>query len=354
MTEYYRIVPWFSTKEWFEVYHNLYSKNSKLNNQHNALKCLLIWKARCPLLPSGIESTLSLLDVYTQDRKVVDSSTDDHLLRLAYSSAIMRFVNHMFDSESIKGKSLYNIAQNLGVPDWIIDLRHDTAHSNNLPSLELLREATSICLEWLHNNYWLLHKETLKDCVVNRSEMLRIRIEESGPTLINLWIMISFLAHPNCIVKNLATIPQDLQQSIISNIHALFGNAINLSHLETISVQTLIVQIKMHSEKIISNIKKDQLIKMLLDDESLFLSTDVYKAMNNKKKGLASLYVKCFEIFLQFLSSYDLLQEFTLEVIKLTEPNKIDNERCKLAAKWVSQILKSLRNTQMFLERIAE
>lgn len=351
MTDYYRIVPWFNTKEWLEVYNSLYSKTSD-NDFQNALKWLLIWKARCPSLPSGIESTLSLLDVYVQDMNAINK-TDDQLMRLAYSSAIMRFVNHMFDSDAAKGKSLYRIAQTRGVPDWIVDLRHDTAHSNNLPSLELLREATSTCLEWLHDNYWLLHKEILNDCVVNKNAMLTIVVEENVSSLISVWTMLSFLVHTNSEVKCLANIPLDLQQSLFNDIQDLFGNAINLSNLK-LPVRTLISQLDTYSAKMLKNVSKDQLMKVLVDEESLFLSTKVYNAMSNKKKGLDAVYVKCFEVFLQFLTSHDLLEEFTLEIIRITEQFELNRGRSKLAAKWVSQILKALRNTQMFLERAAE
>ncbi|XP_047506651.1 uncharacterized protein LOC125050692 [Pieris napi] len=351
MTDYYRIVPWFSTKEWLKVYNSLYCTTSD-NDYPNALKWLLIWKARCPSLPSGIESTLSLLDVYVQDTNAVDK-TDDQLIRLAYSSAIMRFVNHMFDSDAAKGKSLYRIAETRGVPDWIVDLRHETAHSNNLPSLELLREATSICLQWLHDNYWLLHKEILKDYVVNKNELLTTVLEENISSLISVWTMLSFLLHTNSEVKSLANIPLDLQKSLFNDIQDLFGSAINLSNLK-MPVRTLISQLDTFSGKMINNINKDHLIRLLVDEESLVLSTKVYKAMSTKKKGLDAVYVKCFEVFLQFLTSHDLLEEFTLEVIRITEKFKTNRAQSKLAAKWVSQILKALRNTQMFLEQAAK
>ncbi|CAK1542110.1 unnamed protein product [Leptosia nina] len=342
-----KIVPWLNTAEWISVYENLYSKS----NQKDALNSLLIWKARCPSLPSGIESTLTLLEVYIQDG-LYNINEDDQLLRLAYSSAIMRFVNHMLDADTAKGHSLYQAAQNRGVPDWIIDLRHDTAHSNNLPSLELLREATTICLQWLHDNYWVLHKDVLKACIIDKTASVPTGQNENIAGLINFCTTLSFCCHS---FTKLSEVPQQMQQSLLNDARDMFGDKLKLIKPSKINFIILKQLFNSYSKKILKNVDKKQIINLIFGKESLFLSTKVYTAMSQKRitKHLNKEYVKSFEVFLDFLILHDILEDFILELIKITE-GQGDRETLKLTAQWVSEILCALCKTQTFLEKSAE
>ena len=45
---------------------------------------------------------------------------------------------------------LQDLAKELGIPSWIVDLRHRAAHGSSCPSLPLLREAAEFCLKWLY------------------------------------------------------------------------------------------------------------------------------------------------------------------------------------------------------------
>jgi ribosomal biogenesis protein LAS1 len=71
-------------------------------------------------------------------------------LQLTYAMAVLRFLNHLATLAKNKAQSLYNMAAKLHIPDWIVNIRHDTSHSHNLPSLTILREAAHICLDWIH------------------------------------------------------------------------------------------------------------------------------------------------------------------------------------------------------------
>lgn len=71
-------------------------------------------------------------------------------LCLMYSTTIMRFLNHISNIGHTKQTSLFQIAKQLNIPEWIVNLRHDTAHGYELPSIGLLRIAINILLTWLH------------------------------------------------------------------------------------------------------------------------------------------------------------------------------------------------------------
>jgi ribosomal biogenesis protein LAS1 len=71
-------------------------------------------------------------------------------LSLMYSTAIMRFLNHICNIGHTKEASLFKIANQLKIPEWIVNLRHQAAHGYQLPSISILRIAINVLFEWLH------------------------------------------------------------------------------------------------------------------------------------------------------------------------------------------------------------
>jgi ribosomal biogenesis protein LAS1 len=63
-------------------------------------------------------------------------------LRQSYATAIIRMVNGLVDPLQIGAyaRSIASIAIQLGLPLWLVELRHAATHED-LPSLELLRDA---------------------------------------------------------------------------------------------------------------------------------------------------------------------------------------------------------------------
>lgn len=92
-------------------------------------------------MPHALESTLSLLVVITQDHSVKAQGVQLSL-RQSYSSAIIRLVNGLVDPLQFGAyaRSIASIANQLGLPSWLVELRHAATHED-LPSVELLREA---------------------------------------------------------------------------------------------------------------------------------------------------------------------------------------------------------------------
>jgi hypothetical protein len=352
MSEYYNIVPWYNSQEWLEAYNNIYVTV----NKQAALQLLLIWKARCPSLPSGIESTLTLIEVLLQDESNGNITNNDHLLRLAYSSAIMRFVNHMLDTETAKGTTLYRAAKNLDVPDWIIDLRHDTAHNNKLPSIELLREATQISLDWLEKKYWLKYKECIADYVTG-NKVYEGSDNNKIAALMHFCTSLSFCAHTKCKIKNLSDIPDaSMRENIVNDARDLFGDQYDFSKLKTVSVTSLINILYRHSKQLLNSKDANLYVnRALLGEDSLFLSVEIVNFLGSgdfyHTKTITASYMQCFEVMLTFLHSNDMLLDFIIELIEITSDTENNENRCMLAALWVSQILKALTKTKQFLER---
>ncbi|XP_030020143.2 uncharacterized protein LOC115440114 [Manduca sexta] len=354
MTEYHRISAWYNTEEWFRAYNYIYSEPSDLNE---ALNLLLIWKARSPFLPSGVESTLILLQVYVQDVNSHDDSASERIIRLAYSSAIMRFVNHMFDSQTMKGQSLYNAAKYLGIPDWIVDLRHDTAHGNNLPTLELFREATLFGFDWLRNNYWDKQKTQIQDFVTG-VKVISVGVQERIEVLMNIFSTLSICAHSKCRIKNLAEIPNPtMRQSIVDDLQYVFRGNINLSKLKTVTIANIVKNLDdlakelFHSKDMINHMNK-----LLLGSNSLFLSKELITFMGPvnliRKKDFNDNYVQCFELLLTFLHTNNLLIDFILELIKITRSqDENSNHKALIAALWLKNILAALQRCKKFITK---
>lgn len=74
---------------------------------------------------------------------------------MGYAMSLIRFVNHITEKGQNKqfAQPVHVLAEEVGIPEWMVDLRHEAAHSS-LPSLNILREAADFALEWLKREYW--------------------------------------------------------------------------------------------------------------------------------------------------------------------------------------------------------
>lgn len=86
-----------------------------------------------------MESTAGLLVVIYED--ALASQVPGLYLRQSYASALIRLVNGLVDPLQLGAyaRSIASIASQLGLPLWLVELRHAATHED-LPSLELLRE----------------------------------------------------------------------------------------------------------------------------------------------------------------------------------------------------------------------
>ncbi|GBP31604.1 Protein LAS1 [Eumeta japonica] len=349
-----RIVPWFDSNEWFKVYDNLYGPNSNLETKQEALNLLITWKARCPSLPSSIESTLGLLQVHIQDIQLEKNENNLHyLLQLAYSSAIIRLVNHVLDSKAAKGATLYQAAKEVGLPDWIIDLRHDAAHSDSLASLELLRDATSLCLKWLHTYYWKKHKDSICDYKTGNKSVYK---DDKILTLANLCIAISICAHPQCNIKGLSDVPEEnMQEIMIDGAKDLFGDCIDVTNAKTLSIKSLIHFLNSQSKKWLQNDHAKTSLIMTLLDEDLFLSLKLVQDLGGKEfyknNCLSRHYMRSLEVLLNFLHKNDLILKFISELIVVTQCENAKHHIRKLAGLWIREIAKALYKSKLFIEK---
>lgn len=145
-----RVVPWASWAEWEK------ERKALAKGDTRALKQAELWLTR-GRVPLAVEATLALQTAMLH----YDGSRAS---RLALSSAISRAVNGATESAQT-GKhaaSVATLASRLGIPRFVVDLRHESSHGE-LPNAHLLRQGAQQLLSWLQSAYWDTQYQRLLD-----------------------------------------------------------------------------------------------------------------------------------------------------------------------------------------------
>ncbi|KAJ1518301.1 Ribosomal biogenesis protein las1l [Coelomomyces lativittatus] len=144
-----RIVPWTGQEEWDQVSQWLYSEDPDLRLY--GVNRVTAWLGR-GRVPNAVTSTSMFVHIIYQDQL---NTLSELALRSLYTLAIVRFVNGMVDVEQTKvhAQAVSLVAEKLGIPLWLVDLRHAGTH-DRVPSLHYLRLAADFVLQWLFDNYW--------------------------------------------------------------------------------------------------------------------------------------------------------------------------------------------------------
>jgi len=110
-------------------------------------KLVSIWELRgqVPLL---IKTTKNLLLL------TLNTQTDNESLKYLISMHIIRAVNIIADHFRVSHtRSISTVAKEIGLPQLLVDLRHDATHKE-MPSLEVLKTGLGELLKWIYVKYW--------------------------------------------------------------------------------------------------------------------------------------------------------------------------------------------------------
>lgn len=152
MADKTRVMCWLNRQEWLDIYQCLYSFNDE-KLQKKGLDRVMAWKSRSGgKLPLAIESTTDLVRAHLNER---ESSVFTAENQLSLAMALVRFVNGMSDmnQRGLFARSVQSIAEEIGLPDWLVDLRHEATHAT-LPSHDVLQAGLKFALSWLRDEYW--------------------------------------------------------------------------------------------------------------------------------------------------------------------------------------------------------
>ncbi|OII78145.1 LAS1-like family protein [Cryptosporidium andersoni] len=220
----YRVVPWYNSQEFFEIYQLLVHPSARSKNI--VLNRLTIWQDRnfgtTRQTPIAIACTIYLLHSMIQDniwdwpliselllndsidkikladllstvtfetytysninQNYLDKDTrslkivDVLSLQELYSMAIVRIINMYVDQCQLSyyARSVSSIASDLGLPNLLVEIRHQATHGSELPSLESCRTGAILVLSFLFKNYWRKQYNKLFRNQVNSSIELEL------------------------------------------------------------------------------------------------------------------------------------------------------------------------------------
>jgi hypothetical protein len=121
-----------------------------------------MWRSR-GRLPFAVDATCQLVEAGLAFEGGDEPRRRSEMeLRLLYACVVLRSVNGIVEpgQKGAHAVSVESLAGGLGLPSWIVDLRHEASHKE-LPSLCTLRLAASFLLDYLAERYWRAQDDQL-------------------------------------------------------------------------------------------------------------------------------------------------------------------------------------------------
>eukprot|EP01039_Chlorochromonas_danica_P008867 gene8867-9779_t len=172
----FRLGSFSSWNEWLYVKRVLLdlSPKERLFELVHCQDVIAMWRAR-QHIPHSVDITAEMVDLMMKDPVLSQLHLEhehiphpiffyqDHELTLLYSLTIIRAINGITEpsQQGYYVRSILTIAEELGLPGWIVELRHDATHGH-LPSLSVLRAACRYLLTWYEKHYWKPQYEELE------------------------------------------------------------------------------------------------------------------------------------------------------------------------------------------------
>ncbi|XP_019182308.1 PREDICTED: uncharacterized protein LOC109177396 isoform X2 [Ipomoea nil] len=159
-----KLVPWLTWEEWSFIGDSLFSSSPL--SVDSALRRISTWRNR-GCIPVAVDVTASIIEIQQKDpyfRDDVPKSVQlsEEMLAMLYSMAITRLVNGVIEKNRKKNElSIAEAAYAIGIPRMLIDVRHEGSH-RDLPSLQLVRLASTKALRWLQSYYWEPQKSAIQ------------------------------------------------------------------------------------------------------------------------------------------------------------------------------------------------
>ncbi|KAJ8027531.1 Ribosomal biogenesis protein LAS1L [Holothuria leucospilota] len=145
------VVPWISVREFYWVQSSLFSDDNE--SVREAYERVLVWQARLGTkTPIAIECTINLIEAKLADNGQLK---ENHLAKL-FSLALVRSITLITHSMQSGGAltPMQVLARQSGIPEWIVQFRHDTSHSVGSPSFSLAKAGVYFMISWLKDNFW--------------------------------------------------------------------------------------------------------------------------------------------------------------------------------------------------------
>lgn len=135
-------------REWF------YNFDGHKDLRERAVKRVKALESRGKL-PHALASTSWLTSILLSEESSLPPP--NAVLQLSYCMAMVKFVNGLLDpfQQASFAIPLHQLAKNLGLPLFFVELRHTGTHEL-MPNILILRQAAKDALNWLFDHYWLI------------------------------------------------------------------------------------------------------------------------------------------------------------------------------------------------------
>jgi len=164
-----RVLPWQDWAEWTETSKWLFAPDT--DSRLRGVGRVKAWRAR-GRLPVAVDATASLLEVALLESGMGGNRSALELRNL-YSMVIIRAINGLVEGLQTKfyAEPVNAVAARLGIPQWLVDLRHEATHAS-LPSLATLRMGAQHLLDWLYRGYWEKQAQDLESAAAAATHLL--------------------------------------------------------------------------------------------------------------------------------------------------------------------------------------
>lgn len=152
-------------KEWLDV--AKFYMSDVPTDWLNGLQILASWHLRMPTdQPNVISLTLMIFkarlnDINMASDVITPQWIKDENYLFFNSMVIIRFINFLYETVQANFPRIITIQQavsKMNIPDWIVQLRHASTHSDHMPNWRQCSDAVHYLDNWLKINYWSKNK----------------------------------------------------------------------------------------------------------------------------------------------------------------------------------------------------
>lgn len=137
-----------------------------------------------------------------------------------------------------KQGTFYETARKNNLPDWLIDVRHDLAHDQKVPSRFMLEHCLNYCLDWLKNEYWDAQFSIVRDFVA----LKKIHRKRNVNKYVGLYGEVV-----EEVMKRRVTVLGEMKDSVIEKLNSVFKSSNLNSKSETYQVLYVLSKMIMSS-----------------------------------------------------------------------------------------------------------
>lgn len=309
----------------------------RLENWRLAVKELDIWiLRRGELCPAAVHATRVMVDALLKDN--LYSTMENQIF---YSNAILRFMNYMSSvmHTPIGHITMYDKAKELGMPSFLVDLRHICAHGEVMPSINILHKAACYCFKWLHQFYWTKQKKIVGNVLVQNitlgQAIVQCEIEFSSLTDVLDSAIYVYTKDVSCTVK---IAKRYLPKSRFQTLNDYCKERKNIDIY-------LINSILMKLQNLIQNDLKLQSSPTICLEflTKMYYFFNFIGDHNRNNENLSNKLIQATQPLFRLMAIYNILEHFFEHLLRIVEnPNSFERKRIS-AAFWALRLAEGFR-----------